>query len=565
MAKKGQSTSRHPMQLEGGKPLHDAPPGVEISSTDGRMVICHPDEPSIKRDVTCLLKMGDLAEPFAVAVAQVLNGMSAGNSRRTKYKDYEYGYFRFLEQCEEAPTKISDIDELHVRAFITWITAAKSERGGGPLTVGNRIHKLGCLAEALKKLSRVYPEINVAQLIPKNSWVGASEDRNKTRPLDNETLRKLLTYVESELEPHVRNVEASPDWKDGDPTRKQSRRSGRGLTTVTWGPSSAELFLAFEYLLLYTAFNEQPLRDLSLEDIEIESFYGLSRISFRSDKARAGSAVRRVFVENPNDTLSVHRVVSAVIKWTAIIRSKAEPSMRGRLFLFLRRSARGRICVGSFSRVDKKSDGIMKGRVVALSKEIDEKYVGPRAIRATGAQILHALTNGDLPLVALGLGHGSTATTDNSYRSLAVKDNEEWKLAGVMLQRERFLSSKGQVDPRNKRGTSELTSATPGWLCIDSMSSPIEGQRHGSPCTAYPMCPSCPHSQPHPDPAYSLARTVQLYAKVQDAVAAQGIHAVQARYGEIVPFLAANQARIVDPDVVAQASTMHLSPLPDLD
>lgn len=566
MAKKGQSASRHPrMCTEGEKPNQEVLPGVKITLMDSGMEICHPDEPDIKRDVSCLLKMGELAHPFATAVAQVLNGISAGNSRRTKYKDYRYGYFKFLEKCEKTPTKIADIDEAHVRSFVAWLTVVRSKRSGDLLTIGNRIHKLGCFTDALRKLSRIFPEINVSQLVPKNPWVGNADDRNKTVPLDYRTLRKLLSHVEAELEAHLALVEQSPDWKVGDPIRKQLRRSGLGTKMVIWGPTSRELFLAFEYLLIYTAFNEQPLRDLCLEDIEIEDFFGLSRISFRSSKARAGSAVRRVFVEDSNDKLSVHRVVKALIKWTAMIRSKAEPALQNRLFLFLGRSAGTSVHVGSFSRVDKSSDGIVRGRVAALSKEINESYVGSRAIRAAGAQILHSLTNGDLPLVALGLGHSSTTTTDNSYRSLAVRDNEEWKLAGVMHQRERYLDSNANVDPRNKRGLVELTSATPGWICIDSMSSPIEGQHHGSPCTAYPMCPSCPHSQPHPDQAYSLARTVQLYAKIQDAVSVQGMRAVQARYGGIIPFLAANLARISDPEIVTRASSMHLSPLPNLD
>lgn len=566
MAKKGQSASRHQASdIEGERAVQETPPGVEINSTEHVMTISFADEPGITRDVSSLLKMGDLAGQFAAAVAQVLNGISAGNSRRTKYKDYQFGYLRFLENCKKVPREVLDMDEAHVREFVAWLSAVDSERTGEPLSIGNRIHKLGCLTEALRKLSRKYPEINVAQLVPKNSWSGSAEDRNKTSPLDNETLRKLLSYVERELLPLVKKVEAESDWNVGDPVLTRTRRNGMGVSTVTWGPTSAELFLAFEYILIYTAFNEQPLRDLSLEDIEIEEFYGLSRISFRSDKARAGSAVRRVFVENPNDALSVHRVVGAIIKWTKILRSKANPSLRESLFLYIHRTDFTRVSIRSFSRLDKKSDGVMRNRVAALSKEIGVSYVGPRAIRAAGAEILQSLTNGDLPLVSLALGHSNTVTTNNSYRSLAVRDNEEWKLAGVMLQRERYLDSKGQVDPRDKRGIVEWTSATPGWICIDNMSSPIEGQRHGSPCTAYPMCPACPHGQPHPDPAYSLARAIQLYGKFQDAVALQGIAAVQARYGQIVPFLAANQKRISDPDLVAQASMMHLSPLPDLD
>ena len=605
MAKRGQGKKRHAQQVLEGARTDNLPPNAVLRITGRALTIVFSDEKTRNvRDVSELQRTGELATPFATAIARVLALVAPGDSRRTKYKNFKHGYLAFIARHEPSLSRVSDIDGEHVLAFIAWLDAAASLRSEAPLTLGNRRHKLGCLKDMLVMLAREHPEVDVANIVPRNPWGSIERHERSSEPLQHETLRKLVEYVEREVAHMLRSLDRHlPPTCDSElspipgdtvlaaatlqeiiakynhiPQNGRARSGGFKLSSimperpelsaafgVLMGPTARQLHLLYTYLLIFTGFNEQPLRDLDLQDIEVEEVTGLRRTTFASTKLRARADVRRTFVEDPNDVLSVHRVVDALIRWTRVIRSIAQPELRGKLFIFRPGHRNQRYPVGSFATADAKGKTAFRNSTAAMSKAIGDKYIGPRAVRGCAATILHDLLNGDLRLVSLGLGHKSTDTTNAHYRPAAVRDSDEWWLSGVMTQRERYFASSGKVDPRQNRSQVESTAATPGWTCIDNMTSPIEGQRHGRACTAYPHCPKCPHSQPHPDRAYSLARTIQLYAKIEQCVAAQGLALATHKYGELIPFLNANQMRLEDPDIVRSAANMRLSPLPDLD
>lgn len=605
MAKRGQAKTRHSNYAVETARAGSVPPTVEVHATSESLTIVFSDE-GLKpgRSVSELLRMGEAALPFAEAVARVLALIAPGKSRRTKYKDFQHGYLRFVSTLERPFAGISDVDGNHVLAFISWLREQVNPRNGEKLTTGNRIHKLGCLKDTLVMLARDYPGIDVGSIVPRSPWGTDDRPERSTEPLDDETLRKLVMQVESEVQMFVRCVDEHlpPHASDQPsvmtvaaslanrklqkiitkyehiPQKSVAKKDGLSLSIkrkgrpgapaafdVLMGPTSRQLHSVFMYLLLYTGFNEQPLRDLEVQDVESNDVMGLRRTTFTSAKLRALSTAQRTFVEDPNDVMSVHRVVAALKRWTEVLRSVAHPELRKKLFLFLPRNRTKDYPVGSFASKDPRGEIVFRNCISAMSKAVSDKYVGPRAIRANSAEFLQDLLNGDSRLVSLALGHKSAITTNANYKSATVRDNEEWWLAGVMGQRERHLYSKGKVDPRQNLSQSETTAATPGWTCIDNMTSPIEGQRHGRPCTAYPQCPKCPHSQPHPDSAYSLARTIQLFAKIEECVAVHGLALATQKYGDLLPYLTANQQRLNSPEVVKAAAAIRLSPIPELD
>ncbi|WP_129134618.1 hypothetical protein [Luteimonas sp. YGD11-2] len=604
MAKKGQSKTRFALDAgETAQPnaSNELPPGVALEVFPSILAITFADQPGIRYDVRELVKLGGLAQPAAKSIARVLSSMKAGSSRRTKYKDFKYGYLKFIDELDYPPSDLGNLTQAHVGDFITWLGSTRSARDGEPLTKGNRIHKLGCLKEMLRRLSRDDAAIDVSLLVPPNPWATELCRRSATEPLTTEQLRSLVQHVENALQPII-------DWADktfpASPREGNSHASsvaeawevlqhivdGRGYVpqkhelrsdvsisgylrdpafldhlVALAGPNSRQAHLAYTYLLIFTAFNEQPLRDVALCNIEIEAVMGFKRVLFAAEKNRSLGTVRRVFHDDPEDRLSVFRVVDVMKRWTSLLRAIAPAEMQDKLFLFLPRNRTSAYPVGTFSDVDTMGSTVFRNCMSTLSKELGDKYIGPRSIRASGAQIIDDITNGDLPVVAIAMGHETIVTTNNSYRSSAMRDRDQMKLAGVMLHRERYLASNGKVDPRGVRGMIETTGATPGWVCIDNLSSPIPGQRDGFPCTAYPECPACPHAQPHPNQSYFLARAVQLFGKIQDAVARQGPKAALARYGHLLPYLAAGRERIRSTEIQSQAAMMKLSPLPDLD
>lgn len=613
MAKRGESASRH-KPLLGGENDHDdltLPQGVLLESSDDSLLIRFVDSGKAW-DVTTLRRLGELSEPFALAVARVLAEMGTPASRHTKFETLEWGFFKFVLEDDAPPVVIGDIDRAYVTRYQKWLSAQVNGKSEQPLTRGNKIQKSGAVKRLLQHLARRFPDLDVAQIVPVNPWPDEKEERGaKTQPLDPKVLAKILDHVEQELVPLLDMVDRHfPGGLDtGDSRPERIRKSGSaeyqlcagivdyydlvphlieitdfveyveeidGVTkkvdpTVVefcGGPTPRQLYLVMIYLLAYTGFNEQPIRDLNLSDITTVLLMGHFQTNIRSGKTRARTPVRRSFSDDPNAKISVTRVIDCVRRWTSILRRSAPESVRDKLLIYLPRTRKEKYPVGSFasSQFDKKAGTIISNHGVSFAAEIGEKYIGTRALRATVAELLHLSTDNDEDFVAAGLGHSPKETTNAHYRSKTVRDTDEWRLAGAMTLRERYFESDGRIDPRDARSKKELSAATPGWACLDNLTSPVEGQSHGRPCTAYGFCPACPHAVPVADKPYLLAVVVALSSKLSETISRIGPKAARARFGAVLSALESYREFLSrDTEVLVAAKSVRLGPLPHLE
>lgn len=604
------SASESPVQNRDPLTLPDQ---IRIEEIDGRKFILFEDAPQDIWDVSILPVENRLKEPLVKAIALVLAQMDRGNSRKTKYKDFVYGYVKYISETGRSPMCIEDLNKEHISSFTDWLSNVVSERSGEKLTIGNRSHKLSSARDVLEKLSRAYPQIDIQEMFPPNPWAKlVKETRNSTKALENDLFVSLINYVEnnlklllSELERHLPQ-EAFGGSVDEDgkhyigseayqaaarmidkfgyvPQMNEvvsfllEERAGNRVSSrikprdvlLCCGPDSKQLYLFFLYLLIYTAFNEQPIRDTELGDIESFELGGFIHTTFRNEKRRAGSAVRIKFVEDVNAKLSVARAISVLVTWTRQIRGVAQKDVKRRLLLYVTKSRQPQRSVASFAsmRFDRAADAVMRNNSNRISKLLKGRFIGTRSVRLASAELLHDAFNGDLVLLSVALGHSSTITTDHNYRTLAARDADERRLAAALQLRERYLESEGLVDPRNSRDLSEVSGATPGWGCMDNLDSPFLDQAKGRPCRAYPMCPACPLGVPLvKDKPYLLARTVQLFGKIDELTERIGPKRVAARYGGLLRYLSLYHERLsADPDCEASAALLVLNPLPDLE
>jgi hypothetical protein len=111
-----------------------------------------------------------------------------------------------------------------------------------------------------------------------------------------------------------------------------------------------------------------------------------------------------------------------------------------------------------------------------------------------------------------------------------------------------------------------LAAATPGWRCLDPYDSPIDGQEKGKLCAAYGACPNCPLANLNARDPYSLARALQLKAKIETAQtvlpALRWLKVWAPRLQRLVDYWLPS---IQDPAVIAAASKLDLAELPELE
>lgn len=615
MAKRGASKGRHQGGDGDGVDQDDElvlPQGVKLEETSDGWFIRIPGS-STDWNVQVARKLGDMATPFATAVARVLAGMTKPTSLHTKFETLEWGYFRFIEQEASPPTRAEDFNREHVTRYQQWLSLQTSgDKGVKPLTRDNKIQKSGALKHVLMQLSRKYPSIDVSNIVPVNPWPDEGSGRDpKTDPLKPEVFAKLVKHVESELialldkvdrhfpqdalDDHgtkrVRSVHGSAEYQicsrliadQGylprsfeieefighlDLAARVRTRTDPKEVEFCAGPTPKQLYLVMVYLLIYTGFNEQPIRDLELKDIISTLLLGHWQTLIKTEKNRARTPIRRVFSDDPNATISVTRVINCMRKWTSLLRQTAPPQLRDKLLLYLPQRRETDRPVASFASLqyDSRSSSTISNHAVALSKELGEPYIGSMAIRATVAELLHQATNNDEALVAAGLGHTDPTTTNRFYRSRGVKDSDEWSLAGVMTLRTRFLASNGRVDPRNSVARRELSAATPGFFCMDNLDSPIAGQIKGEPCIAYPFCPACPLGQPVENRAYVLAVVARLGAMLFELKTRVGPQKAKARFGPLFAALESwREFLSQDGEVLSAAEAVKLGAFPPLE
>lgn len=589
------------------------PEQIKIVSIDGKKFVVIDDSPDDLWDVSSLPISDELQRTLVKAIALVLAQMDRGKSRRSKYNDLMYGYVQFLIDSRNELESVHDIDKAHIHSFVDWLSSATSRRTKKPLTKGNRIHKLGTARDVLEKVSRQHPDLKIKEIFPSNAFAKQeSDDKNKTKALENEIFRSLILHVESELIllidsigmhlPKVTPAAGGATAMRGTQGSEAYRAAGRMIdrfgfvprinevvsftleeksegnlsrgvrprdVLLCCGPTAKQLYMFFLYILIYTAFNEQPIRDTELGDIETFELGGFLHTIFRNEKRRAGSAVRRKFTEDINAKLSIARVVEVLKRWTAPIRRIAHRDVQQKLFLYTTKNRSSERSVASFAsaKYDRSADSIMRNNASNVSRLLKGRFIGTRAIRVASAELLHDAFNGDLVLLSLALAHSSTITTDHHYRTEAARDADERRLAAAMQLRERYLESNGVVDPRDSRSISEVSGATPGWGCMDNLDSPILDQVKGRPCKAYPMCPACPLGVPLvEDKPYVLARTVQLFGKIEELAEVIGPKRTAARYGKLLTHLGLYHERLsADKECEATAALLVLNPLPDLE
>jgi hypothetical protein len=295
---------------------------------------------------------------------------------------------------------------------------------------------------------------------------------------------------------------------------------GQGRVVSYFYPCGRDLVPFVLLLAVATVFNPDTLLILNWADIDFNKDHaGRPAIEIVGAKGRASSDLLRLLDPEAavSSGLSLKQMFESLGNITARLRKYLAPAHADRLFVFVQKNCAKR--PKSFGEDGEKCGTPSADQVwrFALNNFIKDNGLSHFTLGQLRPSILDLvqLMDGGLETARKIGNHGSPATTWTHYTSGGVRARYRERIGQVIVLRERWLETKGVIDPRRLAPGQDKGAATPGFSCLDPFDSQRPNQQPGKLCKDYGGCPSCPMAAAHPgDPlcvAYYIALEVAIY------------------------------------------------------
>jgi hypothetical protein len=560
-------------------------------------------------DVSGWLIAPELAKAFAEMVV-IWGADKTERTRQSFVGDLNKGFFKYLATRQDPmPKGLDDLSTVLINSFIDWL--GRRENGVLVFASYTRLHYLGVLRTVIGQLKKTP---SYAPLLPRDlhirriPWPGVSRQVGHpteilSRPLWETLYRvcvgecaRIMTKLEQGWRLIKNGTSEDPTFlpdRDTDdslayclrkldalcpgiiPSFVEIRRLDPDLAcAIRANNVSADLALYFQpsarslipFVLLLgmvTSFSGETLLGARLSDLSQTEVLGSQRFVWRPYKARSRRRQHRSFpMTDAPDSPSV--LVPFIERWTMRIRSLAAPRLQDLLFLWI--PIAGDSQPHAFDSKDGPANGAWQDNLAAFLADRGLPHLTLRQIRATSLDLVHDLFAGDLRAVQAAGGQQRPEVILSHYTSDAARQRNDEQLGDVMALRTRWRETDGLLDPRTLPSGQDLAAATPGWRCLDPYDSPIPGQDKGKLCAAYGACPICPLAHLNGQDAYSLARVLQLRARIEAAQATlpaeRWLKAWASRLQRLNDYWL---PRFHNPEVIEAASRLDLDELPDLE
>ena len=483
---------------------------------------------------------------------------AAAQSRRNVFKSFRllWDFFEY-ERTDTGRTYLAwtSVDDGLLSRLISWMSSAEV---GPRLRPATKAHRYNVIRAFFEWLKLGPPLLSEGWVVRRNPWPLSYHSVKSRDGLSEASLALVLKAAIQDIEQTIANwdkaraiiddplVAVPPRaakisayksqtvvlktlataFSDRLPTRAELMIERRGLydalrtyPTLSYGSAikaivpTARLIAPFVVLIaLATLFNPETILKLRWSHIDEEHpVFGADRWRLRGDKPRSGREQVRSFPARVTDLTNPISLLKLLRQQTARLRDELPQELRDYVFVFrVENRARATAFVAS--------DSSRTGWSWALRRFIDEYQLEPFTLadlRPAGSDLVDELTGGNLLAQQMLLNHAKPETTAQYYTSHAARARRQEKLAQAMEWRERYARSGGKVDPRGQLGSSRA--ATPGYECFDPYDSPVPGQVAGRLCSAYGHCPSCSLHAVNFSSPKSLARIIQLAARLDEA------------------------------------------------
>lgn len=246
-------------------------------------------------------------------------------------------------------------------------------------------------------------------------------------------------------------------------------------------PRPSDLAPFFIVLTHYSAFNPSTLFHLRVGNIRRVGMGSARWTTMTSYKGRSGTDQRATFADDGSEA-SPGELLNFLQRWTSPIRDAL-----GTDHLWVRWTGARLLAPDSLGMDASHAFGV---RSWLQARELPA--VNLSQIRKGMLDLVHLNSGGDREEVRAAGGQRSPDVVDAHYVSPQGRQRERERLGFGVAELERWITSDGKVDARRHPDASDRTAASPGFACMDNLSSEMPGQRPGRPCAAYGKCPICP-------------------------------------------------------------------------
>lgn len=520
-------------------------------------------------DISIWLNWPGLMEPFlfaAKAYAQSVNVHTFANFLRA----LNCGWFTFLSQQRfDRNIILSDISNAMIGEYVDTVGRknASGEYSLMKATRNFRVNPLRRVIRILRSSLKYQNSFRKNLHIPKNLWLGGSRDFEPTEAISGDVVGEIYNAcvrdIQRQLDKRAEGTEliaTHTPLKASEPVTQASYKElGNCLAAIAsipngilldhikfkeehpriyfamnsyhggfknvigyFAPSARDLVPFVLLLGLQTAFNPDVLLSLSSDDFEYREIMGKTRIFLRPYKKRSRRRQNRSFSTEPSTLDNPGRLLRILDEFTSPLRQFCHPVFKNRLFLFI-------LLTRKFANEIKKprafglrsgavsGDQAYKGGQETFRNEYNIPKFTLNQLRITSLDIVGSIFQNNLLALKAAGGQRNPQVLLDHYRSGMMRSRDSEALGEVMSLHERWVSTKGLIDPRTRPHAKDVGAATPGFHCHDPFQSPLIGQTQGKLCTAYGQCPNCPLAAIDFSSAFALACLRQLQVVLQEA------------------------------------------------
>lgn len=353
------------------------------------------------------------------------------------------------------------------------------------------------------------------------------------------------------------------------PQLERSIRSlhGHGRITSYLYPSSRDL-VPFALLLTFaTLFNPATVLKLDWQDVDFEKEHaGRRAVEITGEKKRGSRDLVRLLDPQGgvSSKLSLQQLLETLKDISCRLRTCIVERHSDRIFVF--GLEQGKEYASSFDSIGAKkarssSDTIWNH---ALEQFYSQNSLPKFSLAQLRRSVLDLVqfTHGDLETAQKVGNHGSPVTTWVHYTSDGIKKRYRERIGQIVIMRERWFQTGGDIDPRRLTAAQDKGAATPGFSCLDPFDSPRPNQIRGKLCKDYGGCPSCPMVAAHPGDPICVGQYMALERAIYRSQPAMSSKTWLDRWVPVLADLKALQTHI--PDTVLAESRKISIELPNV-
>ena len=328
-------------------------------------------------------------------------------------------------------------------------------------------------------------------------------------------------------------------------------------------PSSRDLVPFVLLLAVVTVFNAETVLNLNWQDIDSNKDHaGTPAIEIVGAKDRAARDLVRLLDSNAaaSSQLSLKRMLLCLEEITSRIRPLLTPTKADRLFAYVPKSRAKEPTVLGLHAETHSARPNSGGWHSMLSKFIKDHALPPFTLAQLRPSILDLaqFMDGSLEAARKVGNHRSPTTTWTYYTSAGVKNRYRERIGQIIVLRERWLETRGSIDPRALAPSQDKGAATPGFICLDPLDSPRPNQKRGKLCRDYGGCPSCPFAAALPCDPLCVAQYTALEIAIYRSQSVMNARTWVERWTPVLADLASLRA-MIPPSVLADSRKISIT------